>query len=140
MIYYFERLEFVIIIGYGFNYILCMGIDYVWFSCIFDFFFLISIVGFDKYFLLDGCVDVLYFGRYIVNKDNELIYIDKKYNIIKLLSDFKNKIEFIILKDFMWKLFCVYSFKIIGDLLIGMYKYDIRMGKVNWYNYIGELI
>lgn len=97
-IYYPERLESVITTGYGPNHISCTGTDYVWFSCTPDSLFLTSTVGSDKHSLLDGCGDALYFGRHTVNKDNELIYIDKKYNIIKLSSDFKNKTEFIILR------------------------------------------
>lgn len=139
-IYYPERLESVTTTGYGPNHISCTGTDYVWFSCTPDSLFLTSTVGSDKHSLLDGCGDALYFGRHTVNKDNELIYIDKKYNIIKLSSDFKNKTEFIILKDSTWKPFCVYSSKITGDLLIGMYKHEKRTGKVNWYNHTGELI
>lgn len=139
-IYYPERLESVTTTGYGPNHISCTGTDYVWFSCTPDSLFLTSTVGSDKHSLLDGCGDALYFGRHTVNKDNELIYIDKKYNIIKLSSDFKNKTEFIILKDSTWKPFCVYSSKITGDLLIGMYKHEKRTGKVNRYNHTGELI
>lgn len=139
-IYYPKKSDAVITTGYGPNHISCTGTNYVWFSCTPNTIFLTNTTGPDKHTLMEACGDASYFGRHTVNKENELIYIDKKYNIMKLSSDLKNKTELIISKDSTWKPLCVYSSKFTADLLVGMYEHETRTGKVNRYNHTGELI
>lgn len=73
-------------------------------------------------------------GMYIINNESELIYIDQKYNIIKLLKDNSIKSIFKEVIDFKWKLRCLYWFKMIRDLLIGMCIEDRKIGKLIWYD------
>lgn len=94
-----KKLNAVITTGYGPNHISCTGTNYVWFSYTPNTISLTNTKGPDKHTLMEVCGDASYFGRHTVNKENELIYIDKKYNIMKLSSDLKNKTELIISKD-----------------------------------------
>lgn len=73
-------------------------------------------------------------GIYIVNRENEFIYIDNMYNIRKFLMDMENFIIFIEIIDFLWRLWCVYWLLLSGDLLVVIYKIGIMIGKVKWYN------
>lgn len=58
---------------------------------------LLNIIGDKLYYLLDIFFDFFSgYGVYIVNSLNELIYIDKEYNIKKLLMDLKIMIMFLI--------------------------------------------
>lgn len=66
-----------------------------------------------------------------------MFYIDENYCLNKLLNDmneFKvlNELKLIIIfikiLDFILKLRCVYLFKIMEDLLVGIFV------EVNWYN------
>lgn len=75
-------------------------------------------------------------GYYLIINDGDLIYIDKmKYVINWIMFDYKI-IEFVKMGN--WKLFCIYFFKISGDVLVGM-SFD-EGGKVIWYNKVGKEI
>lgn len=59
-----------------------------WVSYIDNNIILLNIIGDILYYLLDIFFDFFSgYGVYIVNSLNELIYIDKEYNIKKLLMD-----------------------------------------------------
>lgn len=83
-------------------------------------------------------------GLYIVNSENELIFLVKDNDIIMLLKDINIVFVFLNFIDFIWKLWCVYCFLLIGDFFVGMCRFDISIfmwiGKVLWYNYDRYLI
>lgn len=66
---------------------MCVLLDKVWVSDILKMFILINKLGLVLYYLKD--LNRLMKGVYIVNSDNEFIYIDKYYNINKLLKFLK---------------------------------------------------
>lgn len=73
----------------------------------------------------------LFYGLYIVISWNELIFIDRNYNIFKYLGDMKNFCLMLRLKEFDWKFIVVYWLWIIGDLLVGMYlRKSYLIGKI----------
>ncbi|XP_052693110.1 uncharacterized protein LOC128171369 [Crassostrea angulata] len=78
-------------------------------------------------------------GLHTVNSESELIYIDRKYNINKLSKDMKTTTTFIERTDSTWVPQCVYWSPSTGDLLVGMYNYDKKTGKVTRYNQSGQL-
>ncbi|XP_062600002.1 uncharacterized protein LOC134261591 isoform X1 [Saccostrea cucullata] len=75
-------------------------------------------------------------GVHTVNKDGELIYIDKNYNIIKLSLD-KTKSSIINYTE-AWRPRCVYSSPSTGDLLVVMFNTETDENKVARYNSAGE--
>ncbi|XP_065939273.1 uncharacterized protein [Magallana gigas] len=79
-------------------------------------------------------------GLHTVNSESELIYIDRKYNIKKRSKDMKTTKTLIMKKIFSkWRPRCVYWSPSTGDLLVGMYNYDTKTGKVTRYNQSGQL-
>lgn len=66
----------------------------------------------------DSCNDL--YGLHTVSNENELIYIDMKYNINKLSKDLKTSTTFIERKDSILGALCVYWST--GDLLVGIDK------------------
>lgn len=63
-----------------------------------------------------------------MNIEGELIYIDEKFNINKLLKRFY-KIDIIIEKFCLeWRLYSIYYFKLNKDLLVMMIKFDLKIG------------
>ncbi|XP_078341081.1 uncharacterized protein LOC144627568 isoform X2 [Crassostrea virginica] len=89
---------------------------------------------------LHSVEDSLYsvIGKHTVNCEGELIYIDKKRNIIKLCNDMKTTTTLIKHTDTIWKPCCVYCSLSSGDLLVGMCRWDtntrLHTGKVMRYN------
>lgn len=79
---------------YDFKYIFCVILDCVWVNDYKNNFILINIIGVILYYVMDLCSFV--YGLYIVNSESELIYINRKFNINKLLKD--RKIIIIIIK------------------------------------------
>lgn len=135
------QLFFRVLDYYSLYYIFCMIFDQVWVSCIDNNLVLINIVGKMLYCLEDDCSNLLG-GFYLVNLESELIYIDSDYNIRKMLKDEKVFVLFIEKMYFQWKLLCLYCFLFIGNLLVVMlmYYFNKKRGKVIWYNKFGELI
>lgn len=68
-------------------YIFCVILDLIWVSDVGNDFILINIVGSIFYYINDLCFVVG--GKYIVNCENELIYIDYYVNVKKVLNDLK---------------------------------------------------
>lgn len=136
-LYYFFKILDVLYCCYIFGVIL----DQFWVNGNEKNFILINIKGDKLNQLQDVCVDDIVVGVYIVDFVNNLIYIDKDYNLNKLLINMKIFIIFFKSIFFMWKLCCLYWFKCIVSLLVGMYmeKY-LWCGKIIWYNYNGEVM
>lgn len=61
---------------------------------------MINIVGFVLYCVVDLCIDL--YGVYILNSENEFIYIDSNYNIKKLLKDMEIIIIFLEILYLVW--------------------------------------
>lgn len=75
-----------------------------------------------------------------MKNNSELIYIDMDFNIRILLEDMK-KIKIVIrIRDFKGRLYCLYWFIFIGDLLVGMYNEFFIIGKVICFNFDGKFI
>lgn len=113
---------------YDFKYIFCVILDCVWVNDYKNNFILINIIGVILYYVMDLCS--FGYGLYIVNSENELIYIDKYFKINKLLRDMKLFILFVEIKGFERLLWCVYWFLLIGDFLVGMFDLFGEIGKV----------
>lgn len=71
----------------------------------------------------------------MVNKDGDFFFIDRELDIIKLFKDMKIMKIFIKWNYLIWRLYCVYFFVFMGDLLVGVYDRKFKRGEVNWYNY-----
>lgn len=78
-------------------------------------------------------------GLHTVNRESELFYIDRSFNIIKLTADTKTTTLFLNTADTTWRPRCVFWSPSTGDLLVGMYREDIKTGKVTRYNQGGQL-
>ncbi|XP_052693135.1 uncharacterized protein LOC128171383 isoform X2 [Crassostrea angulata] len=86
-------------------------------------------------------VEVSWSGRglHTVNSESELIYIDINDNINKLSKDMKRTTTFIERTGSTWRPQCVYLSPFTGDLLVVMYQYRTKTGKVTRYNQSGQL-
>ncbi|XP_062591223.1 uncharacterized protein LOC134252736 [Saccostrea cucullata] len=79
------------------------------------------------------------YGSHTVNSKGELIYIGSNDLIYKVATD--NRMKSILLKGTnLWKPLCVHSSPINGELLVGMFSYVEKTGKVNRYNDIRQHI
>lgn len=73
-------------------------------------------------------------GVHTVTSKDELIYVDRDFNIIKTSIDLKSTTTFIQRTDFTWRFWCVYWSPLNEELLVGMYKVYPEVGKVTRYN------
>ena len=96
-------------------------------------------ITFDTLYRVDDSLSRMH----TVNRNNELMYIDKDKNIKKLSND---KVSTTILRkntDSKWEPHCLYCSPSSGDLLVGMTRYVYnkykRRGKVTRYNNIEQL-
>ncbi|XP_062591203.1 uncharacterized protein LOC134252711 [Saccostrea cucullata] len=80
------------------------------------------------------------YGGHTVNRECDLIYIDREKNINKLSSENKEKTTIKQYNTAPWRPQCVYSSPSTGDLLVGMYRRDAETGKILRYNSTGENI
>ncbi|XP_065931205.1 uncharacterized protein [Magallana gigas] len=119
-------------------HISCVSSDRVWVSDYEDNLILTDTTGVPLHRVEDSCRD-LYRGLHTVNSESELIYIDWNYNINKLSKDMKTTTTFIERTDSTWEPRCVYWSPSTGDLLVGMYREELRTGKVTRYNQSGQL-
>lgn len=104
----------------------------------------IWVCSYDKLFLADTKTGVVLqkymcltnsqnlFGQHTINGENELIYIDEDFDIIKLSKDEKRTI--IKTSTYDWKPTCVYCCPSTGDLLVGMSSNLRRFYKVIRYH------
>ncbi|XP_061195205.1 uncharacterized protein LOC133203440 [Saccostrea echinata] len=111
--------------------------DRVWISDAYNNLILTNTAG-DKLHHLTG-ISTLY-GVHTVNRNGDLIYIDREYNINKLSIDHKVKTTFIKYNTALWYPLSVYSSHSTGDLLVGMYRRDTDTAKLVRYNSTGEHI
>lgn len=94
---------------------------------------------------IDGLRSDARSGSHSMNLSREeLFYIEKDYNIVKL-SKYKEKtkttfIKYIQETDSAWRPWCLYCSQITDDVLVGMKKLDRIQGKVIRYNNLGEEI
>eukprot|EP00105_Crassostrea_gigas_P036967 XP_019921115.1 PREDICTED: uncharacterized protein LOC109618237 [Crassostrea gigas] len=121
-------------------HISCVTSDRVWVSDDENNLILTDTTGVPLHRVEDSCIgDILGTGLHTVNSESELIYIDRKYNINKLLKDMKTTTTFIERADSTWIPRCVYWSPSTGDLLVGMYIEELKTGKVTRYNQSGQL-
>ena len=78
-------------------------------------------------------------GFHAINGQQELIYIAENFDIKKLSNKMKMT-TFIKRKYFWWLPKCVCFSSFSGDLLVGMFREDTKIGKVLRYNHTGELL
>lgn len=79
-------------------------------------------------------------GLHTVNSYDELIYIDRKYNIIKLSQDMEIRTTFIESTNARWRPVSLHSLLLTGDLLVGMWTNDTKRAKIKRYNKSGQII
>lgn len=77
-------------------------------------------------------------GAHTVNKNNDLIYIDRQ-NQIKRLSNTEIN-TYMKNKDSRWIYRCMYSSLLSGDLLVGMSNMDSTCSKITRYHLLEELV
>lgn len=77
-------------------------------------------------------------GVHTLTQKKELIYIDKDYNIRKNSNNMNTAAKIIERTDEIWIPLCVYSSLSTKNLLVGMVKQDLSIGKLVWYNKIGQ--
>nr|XP_034321245.1 uncharacterized protein LOC117687931 isoform X2 [Crassostrea gigas] len=94
---------------------------------------------------IDGLRSDARSGSHSMNLSREeLFFIEKDYNIVKL-SKYKEKTKTTFIKcmqetDSAWRPWCIYCSQITDDVLVGMKKLDRIQGKVIRYNNLGEEI
>lgn len=110
----------------------CVTPDRVWVSDKKDNLILANRTGDMLHLVNDLCSDLCQ-GIHAVNSKNELIYIDRKFNIRKLSMDMKTNTIFINILVFKIQPRCLYCSTVTGDLLVGYYHAIAR------YNSNGEL-
>ncbi|XP_065931744.1 uncharacterized protein [Magallana gigas] len=124
----------------GCCHISCVPSDRVWVSGDRNKLMLTDTTGVPLHRVEDSCSDLYaYRGLHTVNSESELIYIDRNYNINKLSKDMKTTTTFIERTDSTWRPWCVYWSPSTGNLLVGMYNYWTKTGKVTRYNQRGQL-
>lgn len=90
--------------------------------------------------LQDVCADDIAAGVHTVDFANNLIYIDKDYNLNKLSTNMKTPTIFFKSISSTWKPCCLYWSKRTASVLVGMHmeKHPWR-GKITRYNHNGEV-
>lgn len=98
-----------------------------WASYIDNNIILSNTTGDTLYHLLDTPSDLLSgYGAHTVNSSNELIYIDKEYNIKKLSMDLKTTTTFLTRAQLKLRPQCIYWSLTTNELLVGMCKKKIE--------------
>ncbi|XP_062616973.1 uncharacterized protein LOC134278691 isoform X2 [Saccostrea cucullata] len=118
--------------------------DRVWVSHLNNL-FLMNIAG-DTLFQLNDVTNVSSFGVHSVNKEGDLIYIDRNHDIALISSDYNNK-SILVRKSKKWIPLCIFSLSHTGDLLVGMGNeyferttYEYTRTKVVRYNSLGKYV
>ena len=75
-----------------------------------------------------------------MNSRDDLIYIDKNYNINKLCSDMKTRTTSLKRDDVAWNLLSIYCSPYTANFLVGMHRPENNRDKVNRLNSSGLLI
>lgn len=81
-------------------------------------------------------------GVHTLNSEDDLIYLDRNYNIKRQSKDMKTVTTIIKTQNTTWKPRCVYSSLQTGDILVGLSKRHLTTGTgmINRYNKSGKLI
>ncbi|XP_078328868.1 uncharacterized protein LOC144623872 [Crassostrea virginica] len=126
----------------GCDHISCITSDLIWVSDYQKNLILTDTTIGDTIYAVNDSFDLRYVGLHSVNNCNELIYIDKEFNINKVSHDTKSKTTIIKRTDFIWRPHCLCCSLYTSDVLVGMYCSDafISKGKVIRYNSAGVLI
>ncbi|XP_061171182.1 uncharacterized protein LOC133180730 [Saccostrea echinata] len=127
-------------------HISCVNSDQIWISDKHNYitsFILMNTAGDILHHLTDtSIIDYKWtniYGAHTVNSKGELIYIDWSDNIYKLSTD--NRTQSTLVKGMdPWEPRCVYCSTFNGDLLVGMFSFDEKAGKVNRYISTGQHI
>nr|XP_034309228.1 uncharacterized protein LOC105339862 isoform X2 [Crassostrea gigas] len=122
---------------HDFKHISCVTSDRAWVNDHKNNLILTNTTGVTLHYVMDLCSSV--YGSHTVNSESELIYINRKFNINKLLKDRKTTTTIIKRTDFTSIPQCVTWSPYTGDLLIGMCYIHTRTGKVARYNQSGQL-
>lgn len=101
--------------------------------------FLTNYNGDTLQYLNDLC-PYIFSGSHTVSIENELTYIDMKYDIIKLSRNMKTSSTFIKRTDSNWEPRCLHCSLSTGDLIVGMHSKNTDSGKVIRYNREGQPI
>lgn len=91
----------------------------------------------------DICENVLHnvgTGSHTVKSKNEFFFIDRHYNIQLLATNTQTITLFMKNKEPQWIPWCLYWSKTTKDLLVGMYRQNLKIGKVKKYSKTGKLI
>lgn len=128
----------------GCKHITCLTPDRVWVSDRKNNIMLINATGDTLHNREDLCSSFFKgYGLHTVNKEGELIYIDRKYNINKLSTNLKTVATFIELTDETLLPQCVYCSAFNGDLLVAVLIMKggsiVLYSLVNRYNQSGQL-
>lgn len=86
----------------------------------------------------DLCAE-LYSGLHTITLEDELIYINREFKIMKLSKDLKITSRYIKMTDTLWRPRCVFISQITGHLLVGMVNDEKWKGKVVRYNQIRQI-
>lgn len=78
-------------------------------------------------------------GLHTMDKENELIYINSDYDIYRLSLETETKIPLLQTNSTTWKPHCVYCSPFSMDLLVGMFRKDLKIGIVTRYSNSGKL-
>lgn len=78
-------------------------------------------------------------GLHTMDKENELIYINSDYDIYRWSLETETKIPLLQSNSTTWKPHCVYCSPLSRDLLVGMFRKDLKIGMVIRYNNNGKL-
>lgn len=119
-------------------HISCSDQDKVW-ICDNKKLILIDIKGVVYHYLNDIWNHVYITGLHSVNKEGELLYIDRESNIIKFSEDRKNRSIFIHRERSKWRPECVICSHSSNDVLVGMWKFDTDTGKVMRFDGTGKI-
>eukprot|EP00105_Crassostrea_gigas_P043478 XP_019927626.1 PREDICTED: uncharacterized protein LOC105339862 isoform X2 [Crassostrea gigas] len=122
---------------HDYKHISCVTSDRAWVSDHKNNLILTNTTGVTLHYVMDLCSSS--YGSHTVNSENELIYINRKFNINKLLKDMKTTTTIIKRTDLTSIPQCVTWSPCTGDLLIGMHNTYTRTGKVTRYNQSGQL-
>lgn len=101
--------------------------------------FLTNYNGDTLQYLNDLC-PYIFSGSHTVSIENELTYIDMKYDIMKLSRNMKTSSTFIERTDSNWEPRCLHCSLSTGDLIVGMHSKNTDSGKVIRYNREGQPI
>lgn len=119
------------------NHISCMASsDRLWVSDVCQSIILTNTAGFILHCVADLCCDS--YGAHTLNSEDELIYIDRNYNIKKLSKDIETTTTFLEESHLPWKARCVYWSPSTEDLLIGTYMKKLDIGHIMRYNKSGR--